>query len=153
MLLTNIQVPKLRKAFANNTSANIKLSNTQLHKIGQSRENLGKLLGPLLKPGLPIKGNVLKKLTKGVLKPLGLTAVVATDSAFHKKMFGSGAATLIISNEEINYIMKIVKAKKQKEGFLGMLLGTSGASLIWNLLRGKGIIRAGKGTNKAGQDL
>ena len=68
-------------------------------------------------------------------------------------MFGSGTATLIISNEEINYIMKIVKAKKQKEGFLGMLLGTSGASLIWNLLRGKGIIWAGKGTNKAGQDL
>ena len=61
MLLTNIQVPKLRKAFANNTSANIKLSKTQLHKIGQSRENLGKLLGLLLKPGLPIKGNVLKK--------------------------------------------------------------------------------------------
>ena len=49
LLLTNTQVSKPRKAFENNSSANIKLSKTQLHKIGQSRGFLGRLLGPLLK--------------------------------------------------------------------------------------------------------
>ena len=72
LLLTNTQVSKLRKAFANNSSANIKLSKTQLHKIGQSGGFLGRLLGPLLQTGLP--------LMKNVLKPL----------AIHKKMFEYG---------------------------------------------------------------
>ena len=48
LLLTNTQVSRLRKAFTNNSSANIRLSKTQLHKIGQSRRFLGRLLGPLL---------------------------------------------------------------------------------------------------------
>ena len=81
LLLTNTQVSKLRKAFANNSSANIKLSKTQLHKIGQSGGFLGRLLGPLLKTGLPLMKNVLKPLAKSVLIPLGLTAAAsATDS-------------------------------------------------------------------------
>ena len=54
LLLTNTQVSKLCKAFANGSSANIKLSKTQLHKIGQSGEFLGRLLGPLLRTGLPL---------------------------------------------------------------------------------------------------
>ena len=54
LLLTNTQVSKLRKAFENNSSANIKLSKTQLHKTGQSRRSLGTHLGPLLKTGLPL---------------------------------------------------------------------------------------------------
>ena len=85
-------------------------------------------------------------------------------------MFGSGVTTLIISNEEINAIMKIVKsleesgllikgvsetiknkAKEQKGGFLGTLLGTLGASLSGNLLTGTGTVRAGKGTIEAGE--
>ena len=90
MLLTNTQVSKLRKAFANNSPANIKLSKTQLHKIGQSCGFLGRLLGPLLKIGLSLTGNVLKPLAKSVLIPLGLTASSATDAAIHKRMFGSG---------------------------------------------------------------
>ena len=110
LLLTNTQVWWLHKAFANNCSANIKLSKTQLHKIGQSGGFLGRLLGPLLKTGLPLIGNVLKPLAKSVLIPLGLTAAAsATDADIHKTMFGSGNATLIISNEEMN-IMKIVKS-------------------------------------------
>ena len=118
LLLTNTQVSKLRKAFANNSSANIKLSKTQLHKIGQSWEILGWLLGPLLKHGLPLIGNVLKPLAKSVLITLGLTAAAwATDAAIHKKMFGSGNTTLIISNEEMNDIMKIVKSL-EKSGSL-----------------------------------
>ena len=55
LLLTNTQVSKLRKAFPNGPSANIKLSKTHLHKIGQSGGFLGRLLGPLLKTGLPLK--------------------------------------------------------------------------------------------------
>ena len=51
LLLTNTQVSRLRKAVTNNSSADIKLSKTQFHKIGQSRRFLGRLLGPLLKTG------------------------------------------------------------------------------------------------------
>ena len=95
-------------------------------------------------------GNVLKPLVKRVLIPLRLTAAAsATDAAIHKKMFRSGYTTLITSNEEMNDIIKIVKslkdsgllvksvsetikneAKEQKGGFLRMLLGTLGGSLL-----------------------
>ena len=96
-------------------------------------------------------------------------------------MFGSGTTTLIISNEEIKDVMKIIKSleesgllikdvreiiknevKEQKGGYLEMLLGTLGASLLGNLLTGKGAIatsqgqrtiRAGEGTIRAGQDF
>ena len=167
LLLTNTLVSKLCKAFTNNSSANIKLSKTQLHKIGQSGGFLGRLLGPLLKTGLPLMKNVLKPLAKSVLIPLGWTAAAsATDPAIHKKMFGSGTTTLITSNEEINDIMKIItpleesgllikgigeiiknKTKEQRGGFLRMLLGTLGASLLENLLTRK------EGTTIAGQDF
>ena len=66
LLLTNSQVSKLCKTLANNSSANIKLSKAQLHKIGQSGVFLGRILGPLLKTGLPLTGNVLKPLAKSV---------------------------------------------------------------------------------------
>ena len=73
---------------ANNSSANIKLLKTQLHKIGQSRAFLGILLRPLLKNGFLLIGKVLKPLAKSVLMPLGLTAAVSgRDAAIHKKMF------------------------------------------------------------------
>ena len=104
---------------------------------------------------MPLMKNVLKPLAKSVLIPLELTAVAsATDPASHNKMFGSGITTLIISNEEMNDIMKIVKsfeetitneAKEQKSGFLSMLLGELDASLLGNLLTGKGVMRAGEG--------
>ena len=118
--------------------------------------------------------NLLKPLAKSVLISLGLTAVAsATDVAIHKKMVGSGhllnlasrMITLIISNEEINDIIKIIKsleesglliktvnktikneAKEQKGGFLSMLLGTLGASLLESLLTSKDTIRAGECT-------
>ena len=79
-------------------------------------------------------------------------------------MFGSGNTTLIISNEEMNDTTKLIKslkesgllikgvsetikneAKEQKEEFLSMLLGTLGASLLGNLLEGKGTTRTGEG--------
>ena len=55
---------ELRKAFANTSSANIKLFKTQLHKIGQSGGFLGRPLGPLLKSGLPLIGKLLKPFAK-----------------------------------------------------------------------------------------
>ena len=64
----------LRKVFANNSSTHIKLSKTQLSKMIQSGEFLGRLFGPLLKTGLPLMKNVIKPLAKSVLIPLGLTA-------------------------------------------------------------------------------
>ena len=91
LFLTNTQVWRLLKAFANNSSAKIKLSATQLYKIG---EFLGRLLESLLKIGLPWIENVLKPLAKSVLIPLGLTSgASATDAAIHKKVFGSGVTT------------------------------------------------------------
>ena len=159
-----------------------------MHKIEQSGGFLGRLLGPLLKTRLPLIGNVHKPLVKNVLIPLGLTAAAATDAAIHKKMFGSGArpsnlallTILIISNDGMNDIMNKVKsleesgllikgvgetikneAKEQKGGFLSMLLGKLGASLLGNLLTGNGAIATsqgsesnitGRGTIRAGKD-
>ena len=77
MLLTDRQVSKLRKIFANNSSPNIKLSKTQLSKIVQSVGFLGRILGPLIKIGLSLMVNVLKALTKRVLIQLELTATAS----------------------------------------------------------------------------
>ena len=164
LLLITRQKTKLRNTFNNNMSADLKLSKTQILKIIQSGGFLHRLLGPLLKTGLPLIKNVIKPLAKSVLIPLGLTAAAsAADAGIHEKILGSGNTTLIISNEEINDIIKIVQAledsdillkgvtktknetKEQKGGFLSMLFGTLGASLLGNLLTGKRIERAGSG--------
>ena len=114
MLLTNTQVSKVLKAFENGSTANIKLSKTPLKKIEQLEGFLGRLLEPLVKPVLPLIGNVLKSLAKSVLTLLELTAAAsATGAAIHKKMFGSGMTVLIISKEVTNHIMKIVKSLKE----------------------------------------
>ena len=112
LLLTNRQVANIRKAFANNSSADIKLSKTQLSKMIQSGGFLGRLLGPLLKTGLPLIKNVIKPLAKIVLIILGLTAVAsAADAGIHGKILGSGNTTsLITSNNEIEDIIKIIKS-------------------------------------------
>ena len=90
---------RLCQTYTNDYSANIKLSKTNFHKIGQSREFLGGLLGPLIKTGLPVIENVLKSLAKGVLIPLGPTASAsATDAAIHKKMFGCGTRPSDLAN-------------------------------------------------------
>ena len=122
---------------------------------------------------MPLIGNVLKPLAKSVLIQLGLTAAAsATDTAIHKKKFRSGFTTLIISNEEMNDTMKIVKfleefgllikgvsetikneAKEQKGGFLEMLLENLGASSLGNILSGKDAIRAGKGAIRADENF
>ena len=130
----------------------------------QSGGFLGRLLGPLLKTGLLLIKNAIKPLAESVLIPFGLTAAAsAADAGIHKKILGSGnMITLIISNNEMEDIIKIVRSledsglllkgvtetvqnevKEQKGGFLSILLGTLGASLSGNLITGKGIYRAG----------
>ena len=85
-----------------------------MHKIGQSGGFLVRLSGQLMKTGLLLLRNVLTPLAKSVLILLGLTAATsATDAAIHKKMFGSNTATLIILNEEMNDIMKVVKSLEE----------------------------------------
>ena len=106
-MLTDRQVANIRKAFAKNTSTDIKLSKTQLSKMMQSGGFLGNLLsklaGPLMKVAMP--------LAKNILEPLGLTAAMsAIDGSIKKKMPDSGTTTLIISNDEMNDIIKIVKS-------------------------------------------
>ena len=178
VLLTNRQVENIRKAFANHLSTDIKLSKTQLSKMIQPGGFLGRLLGPLLKTGLPLMKSVIKPLAKSVLIPLGLTAAAsAADAGIHKKILGSGHnnnTTLIISNDEMDDILKIVKsledsgvllkgvsepiqheAKEQRGGFLSMLLGTLCASLLGDVLSkglsGRGVTRAGEGTIRTGE--
>ena len=93
-----------------------------------------------------------------------LIAPLAKSEEIHKKILGSGNnTTLIISNKDMDDLIKIVKSledsglllkgvtesvqnkiKEQKGGFLSMLLGTLGASLLGNLLTGKGAFHAGK---------
>ena len=127
-------------------------------------------LMPLLKSGLPLLKSAVKSLGM-----LGLTAAAsATDATINKNILGSGGhATLIISNDDMQDLLKIVKlledsgilldgitetvkneVKEQKGGFLSVLLGTLGASLLGDLLTknlsGRGVIRAGEGTIRAG---
>ena len=99
------------------------------------------------------------------MAPLGITAAdLAIDAGiqeFKKKIHGSGNTTLIIPNKDMNDIENsntLLKGvpksdtKEQKGGFLSVLLGTLGASLLQNLLSGKGIVRAGTG-NKKGKGI
>ena len=112
LLLTNRQVANLCKDFAKHTSTDIKLSKTQLSKMIQSGGFLGRLLAPILRTGLPLMKSVIKPLAKSVLVPLGLTAAASTaDAGIHKKILGSGHnTTLIISNDEMDDILKIVRS-------------------------------------------
>ena len=100
-------------------------------------------------------------LAKNILVPLGITAAASAIGArIQKKVHGSGTTTLIISNEEINDINEncssfrrfkySIERNKQKGGFLSMLLGTLGSSLLGNLLSGKRTVRAGEGIVRAG---
>ena len=169
LLLTTRQNTKLRNAVNNKLATDIKLNKAQIKKLIQSEGFLGKLLselaGSLMKVALP--------LAKNVLAPLGLTAAMsAIDGSIQKKIHGLGVK-LIIEQEDVNDIIKIIEAlensgillkgvtktienetKQQREGFLSMLLGTLGASLLGNLLTGeKGMMRAGDGIVRAGDGI
>ena len=86
LLLTDRQVSSIRKAFSNNSSADIEFSKNQLSKMIQSGGFLGRLFGPLLKTGLPLIKSVISPLSKSILIPLGLTAAApAADAGVDKK--------------------------------------------------------------------
>ena len=111
LLLTDRQVSSIRKAFANNSSVDIKFSKTQLSKMIQSEGSVGKLLGLLLKKGLPLIKNVVTPLAKSALIPLGLPAAAsAAEAGIRKKILGSGNTTLITSNKNMKDLIKIVKS-------------------------------------------
>ena len=106
LLLTTRQNTKLRNAINNNLTTDIKLSKAQIKKLIQSGGFLGKLLsklaGPLMKVAMP--------LAKNVLAPLGLTAAMsAIDESIQKKIHGSGVK-LIIEEEDMKDIIKIIEA-------------------------------------------
>ena len=155
---------KLRYAFNNKMSTDIKLSKAQISKIIQSGGFLGSLLGKLAGPFM----KVAVPLAESILVPLGITAAApAIDAGIQKKIHASGTTTLIISKKKMNGIMKIVQAlensnillkkatetiknekKRTKGGCLGMLLGTLASTLLGNMLAGKVIVRAGSGNKK-----
>ena len=114
LLLIDRKALKLFKAFKNNSSAKMKLSKTQFSKIVQSRGSLGRRLEPLLKHGLPLIKNGLKRLAESTLIPFGLTsAASATEAAIQNKILGSGMVALIMSNEKMDDMMKRVKSIKE----------------------------------------
>ena len=149
-------------------STDIKLNKAQISKIIQYGRFSGRLIGPLLKTGLPLIKNVIHPLAKSVLISLGLTAVASVaDAGIQKKILSSGITNLIVSNEEMNDAMKIVKAlensdillkgitkttknetKEEKGGFLSMLFGTLASALLGNMLAGKGTVRARYGNKQ-----
>ena len=163
LLLTTRQNTKLKNALNNNLATDIKLSKAQIKKLIQSGGFLGKLLsklaGPLMK--------VAMSLAKNVLAPLGLKAAVsAIDGSIQKKIHGSGITLIIEEEEDMQDIIKIIKElensdillkgvsktieneiKEQRGRFL-KFPKTLGASLLGNLLTGKGIVRAGEGSKK-----
>ena len=160
LLLTNTEVSKIRKAFANGSSENIRLSKTQFSKMVQLGGFLSRLLEPLLKTNLSVMKNVLKPLAKYILIPLGLTAAaLATGTAIQEKIFGSGMKTLILWNEDMDDITKIIKSleesdllikgicetiqneTKQKDGFPGTGKGVKRPNS--SNITGRGVMRAG----------
>ena len=109
LLLRTRQTTKLKNAIENNRPTDIKLTKAKISTIIQSGGFLGSLLSKLADPLM----NVAAPLTKNVFAPLGITAAASTiDGVIQKKIHGSGTRSLIISNEEINDIMKIVQALK-----------------------------------------
>ena len=169
LFLTTRQTTKLRNAIENNMSTDIKSSKAQISKIIQSGGFLGKLLCPLLKTGLPLLKSVIKPLVL-----LGLTAASsAIDAGVQKKIYGSGATTLVISNEEINDIAKIVLGledsgillkvvtktikNETKRRFPIYVTGHIRSCLLGDLLTkkssGKGAVRAGEGFLRAGEGI
>ena len=98
-MLASRQIENLCKAFAKNTSTDIKLSRTQLPKMIQSGGFLSRLLGPLLGTGFPLMKSVITPLAMSVLVPLGLTAAAsAADAGIHNKILGSGHNTTLINS-------------------------------------------------------
>ena len=156
--LTNIQAANLRKAFASKSSTDTRrwISFSWYTSLSITKYR--------------ITINEIQPLAKSVLIPLELTAAASPDVGRYKNILGTGnnTATLIISNKIMEDIIKIVKslddsgllvkgisetiqneAKERKGGFLSMLFGVLGASLLENMLQAEAINRAGDGIIKS----
>ena len=170
--LTSNEIKDIIKAIKSLENRGILLQGTTRRIISQKGEFLN-CLRPLMTAALPLMKCVLTPFAKIVLLPLGLSAgISAADVAIENKIYESGSTALIISNKEVEDIMKIVKSleesgllikgisetiknegKQQKGGFLPMLFGTLAASMLGSALTGKEVIRAGEGTIRAGEML
>ena len=105
LLLTNRQIANLRKVFANHTSTDIKLPKAQLTKM--QKGGFLRFLAPLLKSRWPLLKSGIKPL--GILSPT--PAASATDATISKKVLGTGNhTTLIISNDDLNDLLKVIKS-------------------------------------------
>ena len=123
---TNRHISPICKGFPLDLLANIELSKIRLSEITQSVGFLGKILRPLMKADLPLMKNELHHWLKVFLYPLRLTAAAsaAADSDIQKKGFGSITTSSVVSNEEIEDIMKVVKSLK------GTGLSTEGVTQV-----------------------
>ena len=162
--LTNNKVKVNRKLIKSFEKRGILLKETTV-KITSQEEGF---LRPLMTVGLPLVESVLIQLARSAFLPLGLSSGISgANAAIQRKINGSSRTTaLIISNEEMGDVMKIVKSleesrllkkgisetiknepKEQKDRFLPMLLVTLAASILGSALRRRGVIRAGGGLN------
>ena len=161
--LTNNEIKDILKVIKSLENRGILIKWTTRKNTSQEGGFLN-FLKPLMTAGLPLMKSVLTPWCKSVSLPLGLSAgMSAANAAIQKKIHGSRTRALIISNEEMEDIIKIVKsfeesglpvkgiseaiknkAEELKRGFLPMLLGTIDVSLLGSTLTGKGVIRAGE---------
>ena len=170
--LTNNEIKDTMKIikYPENRGILLKVTTT---KIAGQKGGFLNFLKVLMTAGLPLMKIVLTPLAKSVLLPFWLSAAMsATDAAIQKPFYGSETTALIISNEEMEDIMKIAKSleesgllikgrsetiknevKEQKGRFLWMLLGILAASILGHALAGKGVITTGQGVIRAGQDF
>ena len=173
--LSNSQLNKLKSAIKNENDVVIRLSPNM---IGDSNDKTNfphelLLTGRQVSSTRKAFSNNSSVDIKNVLIPLGLTASAsAADAGIHKNILGSGNTTLIVSNKDMDDLIKIVKflqdsglllkgvtesvqneLKEQKGRFLSMLLGTLGPSLLGNPLTGKGVNKKGKRIHRAGEGI
>ena len=174
LFLTTRQKTKIRNDFSNNMSTYIKLSKAQMSKVIQSGVSYGSWLGNLGKKALT---NIAISLARENLTGLASNLTAGAINKFDRKITRKGAVregkgfTLLISNENMNNIIKIIKSleasgvlidgvtetvkreiKKQEGGFLGALLAPLAASLVQPVfssvvksISGRGVRRAGRG--------
>ena len=169
--LTNNEIEDIIKVINYLENRGILLKET-IRKITSQEGAFLNFLKPLMTACLPLIKSVLTPLAKSVFLPLGLSAGMSTaHAAYQKKIYGSGTTALIISNEEMEDIVKTVKSfeesgllikgisetiknqtKEQKGRLLSMLLGKLAATLLGSALRGRGVI-ADEGTIRAGENF
>ena len=134
--LTNNEIKEIIKVLKSSENRGISLERT----IKKVKNQKGGFLGSLMRLGLPLIKNVLTPLAKNVLLPLEVTAATpATDAAIQKKIYELRMTTLIISNEEMEGIMKIFKSLEEScqltEGVSETTENEIKRQISWNVIR------------------